>query len=33
MSEIVQTVQIELSINSNTTRSQIEIDAYITGHL
>ena len=32
-SETVQTIEIELSINSNTTRSQIEIDAYVTGHV
>ena len=32
-SEMVQTVQRELSINSNTTRSQIQINAYNTGHL
>ena len=30
---MVQTVQIELSRNRNTTRSQICINAYITGHL
>ena len=29
-SEMVQTIQIELSINSNTTRSQIKINAYVT---
>ena len=30
---MVQTVQLELSINSNATRSQILINAYVTGHL
>ena len=30
---MVQTVQIEHSIKSNTTRSQIQINAYVTGHL
>ena len=30
---MVQTVQIELSIKSNTTVSQKQIHAYITGHL
>ena len=30
---MVQTAQIELSINSNATRSQILINAYVTGHL
>ena len=30
---MVQTVQIELSINSNTTRSLIKINAYVSGHL
>ena len=28
-----QTVQIELSINSNTTRFQLQSNAYITEHL
>ena len=32
-SEIVQTVQIELSIISNTTRSQKYIHASVTGYL
>ena len=32
-SEMVQTVQIELSIYSSSTRSQIWINAYVTGHL
>ena len=32
-SEMEQIIQIELSINSNTTRSQIQLNAYITGHL
>ena len=32
-SEMLQTIQIELSINSNTTRSQTEINAYVTGHV
>ena len=31
--KMVQTIQIELSINSNTARSQIYINAYVTGHL
>ena len=31
--EIVQKAQIELSINSNTKRSQIEINVYVSGHL
>ena len=30
---MVQTIQIELSINSNTARSQIYINAYVIGHL
>ena len=30
---MVQTIQIEHSIKSNTTRSQIQINAYVTGHL
>ena len=30
---MVQTIEIELSINSNTTRSQIQINAYVTGHV
>ena len=30
---MVQTVQIELSMNRDITRSQIWINAYITGHL
>ena len=30
---MVQTVQIELFIKSNTTVSQKQINAYITGHL
>ena len=33
MSEMVKTVQIELSINSNTIRPQIQINTNITGHL
>ena len=28
---MVQSVQIELSINTSTTRSQIQINAYVTG--
>ena len=32
-SEMEQIIQIELSVNSNTTRSQIQLNAYITGHL
>ena len=30
---MLQRTQIELSINSNTTRSQIQINAYVTGHV
>ena len=30
---MVQTIEIELSINSNTTRSQISTNAYVTGHV
>ena len=30
---MVQILQIELSITSNTTRSQIQINAYVAGHL
>ena len=30
---MLQTLQIEHSIKSNTTRSQIEIKAYVTKHL
>ena len=30
---MVQTIEIELSINSNTKRSLIYIKAYITGHV
>ena len=30
---MVQIVEIEFSINSNTTRSQIQINAYVTGHV
>ena len=33
MSEIEQTVETELSINSNTTRSQKYINAFVAGHL
>ena len=29
---MVQTIEIELFINSNTTTSQIKIYAYVTGH-
>ena len=32
-SEMVQTVQIDFSINGNTTRSQIWMNTYVTGHL
>ena len=32
-SKLAQTVQIELSTNSNTTRSQIRINAQASGHL
>ena len=32
-SEMVQTVQLELCMNSNTVRSQIEINAYVNGYL
>ena len=32
-SEIVQTTEIKLSINSNTARSHIQINVYVTGHL
>ena len=32
-SEMEQIIQIELSVNSNTTRSQKQLNAYITGHL
>ena len=30
---MIQTVQIELSINNSTARSQIKIKDYVTGHL
>ena len=30
---MVQTIEIEVSINSNTTRSKIQINAYVTGHV
>ena len=30
---MVQRTEIELSINSNTTRSQIKINDYVTGHV
>ena len=30
---MVQAIEIELSINSDTTRSQIQINAYLTGHV
>ena len=30
---MVQTIEIELSINSSTTMSQIQINAYVTGHV
>ena len=29
---MVQTKQIELAINSNTTKYQMQINAYVTGH-
>ena len=29
---MVQTIETELSINSNTTKSQIYSNAYVTGH-
>ena len=32
-SEIVQKAQMELSINSSTKSFQIQINAYVTGHL
>ena len=30
---MVQTIEIELSMNSNTTTSQTQINAYVTGHV
>ena len=30
---MAQTIEIELSVYSNTTRSQIKINAYVTGHV
>ena len=30
---MVQTIEIELSMNSNTTTSQIQINAHVTGHV
>ena len=33
ISEMVQTIQIEVSTNSNTARPQIYIHAYVTKHL
>ena len=30
---MVQTIKIEFSINSDTLRSQIEINVYVTGHV
>ena len=32
-SELTQTAQIELSINRNTKRSQMQINAYVSAHL
>ena len=33
MSEMVETIQTELSINSNTARSQIKLNVYVSGHV
>ena len=33
MSGMMQTVKIEFSINSNTTRSQMQISDYVSRHL
>ena len=30
---MVQTIEIELSINSSTTMSQMQINVYVTGHV